>query len=162
MSRNFSCHACVLNLLSKKKSSTVRPRVLSILQLKYAQDLSGQSCCLSFVWIKRKVHTLTQFQFRSSLFRYVRYVRNIYTSWVLENKFWITCRKHWRNVGNLEKISEKFWTDFVEVFCTFLWNLEKISKNCWKNYGINKCWINFGKIMRKYRSNFILLILWKL
>ncbi len=57
----------------------------------------------------------------------------------------ITFWKFWRNVGNLEKIFEEFGTDYVEVFWTFLWNFIKISKNCWKNYGV-KYWINFGKI----------------
>ncbi len=73
--------------------------------------------------------------------------------WVLENKFRITCEKFWRNVGNLEKIFEKFWTDYVEILWTFLWNLVKVSKNCWKNYGINvglilgKLWGNIGVIL---------------
>ncbi len=53
-------------------------------------------------------------------------------------------------VGNFEKIFEEFWTGYVEIFWTFSWNLVKISKNCWKNYGVNvglilgKIWGNIG------------------
>ncbi len=60
---------------------------------------------------------------------------------------------NWRNVGNLEKIFEEFLTDYVEVFWTLLWNVVKISKNCWKNYGVNvelilgKLWGNVGVIL---------------
>ncbi len=68
--------------------------------------------------------------------------------WVLENRFRIiTCKKLWRNVGNLEKIFEEFWTDYVEVFWTFLGNLVKVSKYCWKNYGVN-----VGLILKNYEE----------
>ncbi len=55
----------------------------------------------------------------------------------MENKFWITYGKLRRNVGNFKKIFEEFWTEYVKIFWTFLWNLVKISNNCWKNYKVN-------------------------
>ncbi len=73
----------------------------------------------------------------------MKILENAYMRWDLENKFWIIRGKLWRNVGNLENISEEFWTDFVEVFWIFLWNLVNISKNCWKNFGVN---VNLGKL----------------
>ncbi len=78
--------------------------------------------------------------------------------------------KLWGNVGNLEKIFEEFWTGYVEVFWKFLWNLVKISKNCWKNYRVNiglilgKLWGNIGVIVYYwFRGNYkeiIKMFLW--
>ncbi len=61
--------------------------------------------------------------------------------------------------GNFEEMLEiwrkfeEFWTDYVEVFWTFLWNLVKVSEDCWKNYGVifrlilEKLWGNIGVIL---------------
>ncbi len=94
-------------------------------------------------------------------------------------EFWKTnfllLAENW-NVANSEKIFEEFWTNFVEVFWICLWNLVKISKNCWKITGVNfklilgKLWGNNRVILYyrhyenyKYRKCFfeILVKLWR-
>ncbi len=92
-----------------------------------------------------------------SISSFEKFRENVNIRRVLENIFWNTCWKLWRNVRNFENIFKIFWNYFVKLFRIFSRNL-KTSKKCRKS----KFWINSEKIIKKHRGNFKLLILWKL
>ncbi len=114
--------------------------------------MSGNSASLYFYYL----YLLSISYYLSACFE--KFWENVIIRWVLENIFWNTSWKHRRNVGNLKNIFEIFWNYFAELFRISSQNLLKTSKKCRKS----KFWINSGKIMEKHRSNFNLLILWKL
>ncbi len=113
--------------------------------------MSGNSASLYFycLYLLRFLYYLSACPL--SILSFEKFWENVNIRGVLENIFWNTCRKLWSNVRNFENIFEIFLNYFVELFRIFSRNLQKTAKKCRKS----KFWINSGKIMEKYRSQFI-------